>query len=165
MGSFVKLRIVCCHAAGVCNDFINGRKHAVTREHNCLKQKRVLCETLYINVCHMIGHGEYKGKLVPEVQMKCIKWNFAVFFTALCSVTPPKGHFSLSRQRDSQGSLPGCSLANEKLLCVMREFSQTGGQFLLNLFSPWIRNIFVLNFFAKINNDIWAAVCLFFLLF
>lgn len=98
---------LCCHAAGVCNDFINDRKHAVILELNCLKQKRVLRETLYISVCHMIGRGEYEGKLVPKVEMNCIKWNFAVFFffTRLCSATPPTGHFNLSRQRDSFGFL------------------------------------------------------------
>lgn len=104
----------------MCNDFINDRKHAVILEHNCLKQKRVLRETLYISVCHMIGRGEYEGKLVPKVEMNCIKWNFAVFclffwvfffFTRQCSPMPPMGHFNLSGQRVSFGFLM------EKLLC------------------------------------------------
>lgn len=31
----------------------------------------------------MIGRGEYEGKIVPKVEMNCIKWNFAVFFFSL----------------------------------------------------------------------------------
>lgn len=88
---------LCCHAAGVCNDFINDRKHAVILEHNCLKQKRVLCDTLYINVCHMIGRGEYEGKLVPEVEMNCIEWNFAVFFYVSLLGCAPYGPLHLER--------------------------------------------------------------------
>lgn len=52
----------------MCNDFIDDSKHAVILEHNCLKQKRVLCDTLYVSECHMTGRGEYEGKLVPEVE-------------------------------------------------------------------------------------------------
>lgn len=48
MVSFYKTEsFLCCHAAGVCNDFINDRKHAVILEHNCLKQEIVLRDALY----------------------------------------------------------------------------------------------------------------------
>lgn len=175
---------LCCHAAGVCNDFISDRKHAVILEHNCLKQKRVLCDTLYTNVCHMIGRGEYEGKLAPEVEMNCIKWSFAVFFFyASVLGHAPCGPLWLEQttrfSRVRRRRRPSCSLTNEliliprlateKLLCVIRELDQSDGHFLFKSFQTMNtkrkkksfhskKKINVIGPFVKINYDMWAAV-------
>lgn len=137
----------------MCNDFINDRKHAVILELNCLKQKRVLRETLYISVCHMIGRGEYEGKIVPKVEMNCIKWNFAVFFFFFHSSVlgnAPYGplqfeqttrFFRVPNDGDKVALLvneliSSPRLATWKLLCVIRELNLSDGHFLFKSFQP-----------------------------
>lgn len=171
----------------MCNDFINDRKHAVILEHNCLKQKRVLRETLYISVCHMIGRGEYEGKLVPKVEMNCIKWNFAGFFFFFHSsvlANAPYGPLqfdqttSFFRVPNDGGevalwSMNWFQVATWKLLCVIGELSLSDGHFVFKLFQPMNTEVdksfffninlkIVIGPFVKSNYDMWAADCFFY---